>query len=81
MTAQKTWKTTTLAVMGSLIAALATWGAASYDASKLDTTRFATDSTRRDAIDQRSLELLNRIDARVRPMYCEGKPPGFSNGA
>jgi hypothetical protein len=76
MTAQKTWKTTALAVVGSLIAALATWGAAGYDRSKLDTTRFVADSTRRDAVDQRSLELLNRIDTRVRAMYCERKPAG-----
>jgi hypothetical protein len=67
---------TVLGFAGTLLVGLMSWSAARYDASKLDAARFVADSVRRDAVDQRSLELLNRIDARVRAMYCEGKPPG-----
>jgi hypothetical protein len=69
-------RTTALALAGSLLAALLSWGAAKYDDSKLDAARFVTDSVRRDGSEARTVELLGRIDARLRAMYCEGKPPG-----
>lgn len=56
----------------AILIPLATWAFRTYDASKLDTTRFVTDSTSR----QSDRAILKRLDERVGEMYCADKPPG-----
>jgi hypothetical protein len=70
-------------VLAALLVSFLSWGAKSWDAGKLDTSRFVADSIRRDA--QRDLDhaLLLRIDSashrtdvRLSAVWCAGKPAG-----
>lgn len=61
-----------IAMLFALLIALTTWAARTYDASKLDVSRFVTDSVSR----QSDRLILERVDQRVQAIYCAGKPAG-----
>lgn len=75
---RKTLNTLLLTVGAPLAVALLAWGAAKYDQSKVDTSRFVSDSARREQRYSRDSastnNLLQRIDSRVGDIYCARIP-------
>lgn len=70
-----------------LLIALVGWGASRFEGSKLDTYRFVTDSSRREARYQRDSvarsedrQIMQRIDSRVGEIYCGRLPIGQRAG-
>ncbi|MHB1065498.1 MAG: hypothetical protein ACYC1Z_13590 [Georgenia sp.] len=63
-------------IVAVVLIPLVAWAFRTYDASKLDTTRFVVDSTSRVGKEEMRDSLLRAMNDRLRDIYCEGRGPG-----